>query len=111
MAKPYSKLDHLLSPFFPKVCRFFVLVEFDQKVPFSDDLSSFWLQLFLEEGRKKKPSLIHFCSVADENVRESKTAFSANAVLECPEAIFCMAQPLAHGGRAENGIFTQWIEK
>ncbi|MBN7812994.1 hypothetical protein J0A68_18705 [Algoriphagus sp. H41] len=84
---------------FPKVCRFFTNADFGQKGPFSDKLGGFLLQLFLEGQRINISPLIHFCSVADENVRDLKIDFFANPGLECPEAIFCMAQPLAQGGQ------------
>jgi tRNA 2-selenouridine synthase SelU len=55
--------------------------------------------------------MIHFCSVADENVRDLKIDFSPNPDLKCPEAVFCMAHPLAIRVQAMNGVFTQWTEK
>lgn len=49
---------------------------------------------------KKNSALIHFCAVADEIVRDSKFAFSANLDFECPNAIFCMAHHLAYREQA-----------
>lgn len=46
-------------------------------------------------------ALIHFCSVADKIVRGLIFSFYSNPNLEGLEAIFRMAQPLAHGGGAK----------
>jgi len=64
-------------------------------VPFSDDFGCFLIQTFSEKGKEKNSTLIHFCSVADEIVRDLKIGFFENLDFECPMAIFCMAQPLA----------------
>jgi hypothetical protein len=53
------------------------------------------IQAFLEKGKEKNSTLIHFCSVADEIVRDLKIGFFENLDFEFPMAIFCMAQPLA----------------
>lgn len=70
-------------------------------MPFSDDFERFLTLKQLEKGKKKNPALIHFCSVADEIVRDLKIGFSENPNLERREAVFCMAQPLAYWGTAK----------
>jgi hypothetical protein len=95
-----SSVSGLQSPFVPKVCRFRYLDKIGRKVPFWGLWSGFRLQRILEEGRQNIPASNQFCSVADENVRQAKFTFSANPVLESPEAIFRMAQPLAQDRQA-----------
>ncbi|RIW12935.1 hypothetical protein D0X99_17735 [Algoriphagus lacus] len=95
----------------PKVCRIFFSLEISLKVPFSDDFGRFWILLFKVKVTKYNHALIHFCSPANKNVRDSRFPFSANTDFELAGAIFCMAQPLAHRGQAQEGIFAQWTRK
>lgn len=70
-------------------------------MPFSDDFERFYTHTHLEKGKKKNPALIHFCSVADEIVRDLKIGFSVNPILERRNAIFCMAHHLAYRTQAK----------
>ncbi|WP_157963277.1 hypothetical protein [Algoriphagus litoralis] len=70
------------------------------KVPFSDDFGRFLLLPSTQKDKKKNSAMDHFCSVADEIVRDLKMQFSANPNLEGPKAIFCMAHHLAYRQQA-----------